>query len=234
MTIVIQSQVPVIIGLTIFIVVGLKLINNKLVAFNPLEKPTGVVMLAMMAVDLIDGFVRDIVSPRYVEKLSPYIGSIAIYILLSNYIGLFGFENPTGNYSVTLALALVSWIMFQVIDIKYQGIKSYIHGFFEPIFLFVIPNFFGTIAPLISMSLRLFGNILAGSIIMSLVYTLGNTISSALIGIFTKNFTFNFIGPVIAAPLHAYFDIWSGFIQMFIFIMLTMVFIGNRIPEDQK
>lgn len=233
MTLTIQSQVPVIIGLTIVIVIFLKLINKKLVEFNPLDKPTGVVMLCMTLVELIDGFVNDIVSPKYVEKLGPYIGSLGIYIILSNYVGLLGFDNPTRSYSVTLTLAIVSWVMIQVTDIKWSGIKAYIHGFFEPIFPFVIPNFFGCIAPMISMSLRLFGNILSGAIIMELVYTFTSYVSNSILGLFTTA-KFNFLGPILAAPLHAYFDLFSGFIQTFIFIMLTMVFIGNKIPEDQK
>ena len=234
MTLTIQSQVPIIILETIVIVILLKIVNKKLTNFNPLDKPTGIVFVCMWIVETIDGFVEDIVSKDSVEKLGPYIGSIAIYILFSNYIGLLGLDNPTGNYSVTLSLAIISWIMIQRTDIKFSGIKNYIHGFFEPIFLFVVPNFFGTIAPLISMSLRLFGNILAGSIIMSLVYQFCNFLSTSIISLFTTKFSFNFIGPFLAAPLHAYFDLWSGFIQMFIFIMLTMVFVGNKIPEDQK
>ena len=234
MTLVIQPQVPIILLETIVIVIALKIINKKIENFNPLDKPTGIIFVCMWIVETIDGFIKDIVSPKAVEKLGPYIGSIAIYILMSNYIGLLGLENPTGNYSVTLTLALISWIMIQRTDIKYSGIKSYAHSFFEPIFLFVVPNFFGTIAPLISMSLRLFGNILAGSIIMSLVYQFCNFLSTSIISLVTTKFSFNFIGPALAAPLHVYFDLWSGFIQMFIFIMLTMVFVGNKIPEDQK
>ena len=45
---------------------------------------------------------------------------------------------------------------------------------------------------------------------------------------------FNFVGPIIAAPLHVYFDLFSGFIQTYIFIMLSAAFIGNKIPEEQR
>jgi len=234
MTIKIQSQLPVIIGLTIVILILLKMINKKLLSFNALDKPTPLVTICISLVEIIDGFVKDIASPKYVEKLGPYIGSISIYILLSNYVGLLGFDNPTRNYSVTLTLAIISWILIQMTDIKFSGIKSYIHSFFEPIFLFVVPNFFGTVAPMISMSLRLFGNILSGAIIMELVYAFTSFVSNWVIGLFTNSFTFNFLGPILAAPLHAYFDLFSGFIQTFIFIMLTIVFIGNKIPEDKK
>ena len=234
MTITIQPQFPVIIALTIIIVICLKLISNKLKKFDPLSKPTGLVTVCIMLVEYIDQFVSEITNKKMAERLAPYICSIAIYILFSNYIGLFGFENPTKNWSVTLALALVTFVLIQKADIQYNGIKSYIHSFFEPIFLFFVPNFFGTIAPLISMSLRLFGNLLSGSIIMELVYGMGNTISNAFWSLFGIKDVFNFVGPVIAAPLHVYFDLFSGFIQTYIFIMLSAAFIGNKIPEEQK
>lgn len=234
MTITIQAQFPVIIALTIIIVIALKCISTKLEAFDPLSKPTALVTVCILLVEYIDQFVSEITNKKVALKLAPYICSISIYILISNYIGLLGFENPTKNWSVTLSIALITFILIQKTDIEYNGIKSYIHAFFEPIFLFVVPNFFGTIAPLLSMSLRLFGNILSGSIIMELVYNLGNSISNLFWSIFGAKDVFNFIGPVLAAPLHCYFDLFSGFIQTYIFIMLTAAFIGNKIPDEQR
>lgn len=234
MTITIQSQVPVIIGITIFILILLKYANSRIKKFDPLAKPDGIVLLSMWLVEMIDGWVDDMVSPHYKEEMAPYIGSIAIYILLSNYVGLIGFENPTGNYSVTLTLAIISWILIQATDIKYSGLKAYVHSFFEPIFLFVVPNFFGTVAPMVSMSLRIFGNILAGTIIMTLVYYFANFLSTSILSLFGTSLSFNFLGPLIAAPLHCYFDLFSGLIQTYIFIMLTMVFVGNKIPDENK
>jgi F-type H+-transporting ATPase subunit a len=103
-----------------------------------------------------------------------------------------------------------------------------LHGFIEPFPPFIIMNFFGTIAPLISMSLRIFGNITAGGVIMTLFYAFTGFLSSTIpmIG------GFDFVG-VIAAPIfHAYFDVFAGFIQTYIFIMLTTIFIGNELPQE--
>lgn len=234
MNITIQSVVPVIIGITIFLVCVFKYLNTKLVKFNPLDKPTGAVLLCIMLVEFIDGMIEDIVGKRSVEKLGPYLGSIAVYIVCAQWVSLLGFDAPAANWSVTLSLALITYVMIQRSDIKHNGIKAYTHAFFEPIFLFVVPNIFGNIAPLLSMSLRLFGNNVSGTIIMSLLYGLGETISNGFWSIFGLKDIFNFVGPIIAAPLHCYFDLFSGFIQMYIFIMLTMVFVGNTIPDEQK
>ena len=79
------------------------------------------------------------------------------------------------------------------------------------------------------MSMRLFGNILSGSILMSLVYTATNIVSNLLIG---KLVQFNIVGVVLAPVLHAYFDVFSGLIQMYIFISLTMALVANELGEE--
>ena len=70
---------------------------------------------------------------------------------------------------------------------------------------------------------------------MSLIYSFTEWCSNALAGLFTASGSiFNFVGPVLAPVLHAYFDVFSGFIQTLIFITLTMVFIGNELTDDMK
>ena len=236
MTITIQAHVPVILGIAVVIILGTLFVGKKLQEFeaHPYEEPKGIVLVALIIYETLGGFVEEIVSKKYVPTLGPYICTIAVYILISNYIGLLGFQTPTSNYSVTLALALVTWVLIQWTDIKYSGVGSYIHSYFEPIFPFVIPNFFGAIAPLISMSLRLFGNLMSGTIIMSLVYTFTGTMSKLIFGWIPVIGQFDFVALVLAPPLHAFFDLFSGGIQMFVFIMLTMVFVGTKIPEEAK
>lgn len=233
-TFTLQKEVLSIIGLTALIAICCIVIGGKIKKSNPLEKPKGIVLLALWLVEIIDNNVLGVVDRAHVKKLGPYIGTIAIYIFLSNISGLFAINTPTQNYSVTLTLALITWIMVQYTSISENGIKAYLHSFFEPFFFLFIPNVFGKIAPLVSMSLRLFGNMLSGAIIMSLVYSFTGFISSSIIGLFTSSGSiFNFIGPVVAPVLHAYFDVFSGFIQMFIFITLTMVFVGNELPTKE-
>lgn len=192
-------------------------------------KPKGVVLLTLMIVEMVDNMVTNAVRKERAKKLAPYIGSIAIYIFISNISGLFGFDPPTSNFSVTFTLALITFVLVQSTAIKTNGVGGYLHGFIEPMPLFVIMNFFGKVAPLISMPMRLFGNILSGGIILSLIYTFTGYLSSLIIPFIGG---FNFIGPIIAPVFHAYFDVFAGFIQMFIFITLTIVYIGNELPEE--
>ena len=231
MTIVIQPHLPVIILVTLLITVFVFVCYGKLKKFDPLDEPKGLVLLCIMLVEWIDGMVKEIVSEDYLENMGPFVGSIAVYILLSNYIGLFGLDNPTRNFSCTLAITLVCWSIFQGTDIRYMGLKGYLKSFVEPIPVFLISNIFSTLAPLISMSMRLFGNIISGSIIMSLYYSATGALAAKIMPFLQG---IDIIGPIIGSVLHLYFDLFSGFLQMYIFIMLTMVFTGTRIPEHAK
>ena len=232
MTIVIQREI---FSMTVVAVVVCALCvyaGHEIKKADPYAKPKGIVLLALWLVELADNQGRSIVRETHVKNLGPYIGTLMIYLFLCNISGLFGLNAPTLNYSVTLTYALITWIMIQYNSIRDNGLGTYIHGFFEPIFLFFIPNFFGKIAPLISMSIRLFGNILSGSIIMALVYSATSLASNWLLGLLGINSGFNIIALVVAPPLHAYFDVFAGFIQMFIFISLTMVFISNELKSE--
>ncbi len=226
----IQIDVITIVLFTTCIIAVLAYVNAQFKKADPLEKPKGAVLIASMLVEGIENMVAGSVSkPEVRTWLAPYVLTIGLYIAVSNLSGLFAFSPPTSNFSVTLTLALISFIMIQAIAIKYQSVKGYIQGYFDPHPAFFILNLFGKIAPVISMPLRLFGNILSGVVIMSLVYGFTEFLSSL---IFPFLGDFNIVGIALAPVLHSYFDIFAGLVQMFIFITLTMVYIGNEIPTD--
>ncbi|MFV0379664.1 MAG: F0F1 ATP synthase subunit A [Anaerorhabdus sp.] len=230
----VQREVPIIIGITVVLCILSVVIGNKIKKSDPLAKPSGIVMMACWLVEMVDNMVEGTINKKYSIKLAPYIGTIAIFIFLSNIIGLFGIYSPTQNYSVTLALAIITWVLIQGVCIKENGIKAYFKGYIEPFAFLLIPNFFGRVSPLISMSLRLFGNILSGTLIMTLMYAFTDFLSGSILSIFSIDLPgLNFIGPIITPVFHAYFDVFVGFIQMFIFITLTMVFISNELPQEK-
>ncbi len=218
----------------LFIIVLSVYAGHKIKKADPLAKEKGIVLLALWFVELMDNSVLNTVRKDYVKRLSPYIGTLVLFLFLCNISGLFGLNAPTMNYSVTLTMAFITWFMIQYNAIRDNGIKAYLHGFIEPIVPFIVPNFFGKIAPLISMSIRLFGNILSGSIIMTLVYTATGGLTDLVFSLFGLSGVPNIFGMIFAPPLHAYFDVFAGFIQMFIFISLTQVFISNELNEDKE
>lgn len=231
----IQSDLYVIVLITILLSIGIILLSRKLDKTDPLEKPKGIIVPLILGMQSVYRTCMDNLGKKKAEKYVPYILVLWGFIFISNIISLFGISSPTGNLSVTLTLAIITWVMIQYVEFKYGGIKAYFHSFLEPIAVMLPMNIFGKFSTMISMSLRLFGNILCGGIMMQLVYSACQALSNALLGwITTSGTVFNFMAPVLAPVLHVYFDLFSGFIQTLVFVTLTVVLVGNDIPEEIK
>jgi len=221
--------------ISIWIITGLIIalvfaVNHAIKKADVMAKPTGFVLLGVLIVQTFSTITRDNMGKNNASGYAPYIGALALFLLFSNISGLFGLAQPTANYSVTLTLALISFVLIQRAVFKTNGFVKYFTRLFEPYPVFFIMNFFGAVAPLVSMSLRLFGNITGGTIIMMLFYTFTGYIS----GFIPVIGQFDFIGPLVAPFLHAYFDLFVGFIQMYVFISLTTVFVANELPSETE
>lgn len=173
------------------------------------EAPSGFLNVVETYVEMVQSLVTSTMGAEKI-KYAPFILTIFTFLVVANLFGLLGFTPPTSDYSVTLALALVTFILVQTLSIRSNGFFGYLKGFFEPYVLLSPLNIIGELANPISLSFRLFGNIMSGGLIMTLIY-------GAL----------GMLAPIIAPPLHIYFDIFSGVLQAFIFTMLTMVFVGG-------
>ncbi|MFD3158254.1 F0F1 ATP synthase subunit A [Haloimpatiens sp. FM7330] len=165
--------------------------------------------IAEIFVEFISNMVEENMGKKYVGFI-PYIGTLFIFMLCMNLVGLFGIKPPTTDYNVALGMALISFIVIQSYTIKKVGIGQYFTGYGKP-FVFLLPiNILERVSLPLSLSLRLFGNMFAATVIMDLLY-------EALRGI-------GFIAQIgIPIPFHAYFDLFDGTLQMIIFVMLTMI-----------
>lgn len=176
------------------------------------EVPEGFQNVVELVVEMLDKMVHSSMG-KYAGKFANYIGTIFIFIFVSNLSGLLGLRPPTADYGVTLPLGLITFGIIQYNNLKYNRFGAFT-GLFKPLpFLFPI-NLIGEIAVPFSLSLRLFGNILSGTVMMSLIYTLLAPIAIGWPGL-----------------LHIYFDVFSGAIQTYVFCMLTMVFVSDKLPE---
>jgi F-type H+-transporting ATPase subunit a len=157
------------------------------------------------------------------DKMSfaPYMGSLFLFLLFMNLLGLLGLRPPTADLNTTLALAIMTFCMVHFFGAKSKGVGSYLKGFTEP-FVFLLPlNIMGELATPISLSFRLFGNMVGALIVLSLAYG-GLTGLSASLGLSS----FPLLQSGIPVVLHLYFDVFAGVLQTFIFVMLSMVFIS--------
>ncbi len=178
------------------------------------DVPGGFQNLVELVVEKLDGVVNGTMG-KNAPKFLNYIGTIFIFILMSNIAGLFGLRPPTADYGVTLPLGLATFTMVLFNKFKHQKIKGVIKGLCDPWPIWAPINIIGDIAVPISLSLRLFANVLSGTVMMALVYGLLSRIA--------------IIWP---AALHVYFDLFSGAIQTYVFTMLTMTYISDAIGDS--
>lgn len=145
-----------------------------------------------------------------------YIGTIFIFILVSNISGLLGLRPPTADYGVTFALGIITFTLIHFNKFKYQKVSGVLKGLCNPWPIWAPINIISDLAVPVSLSLRLFANILSGTAIMALIYALLNK--------------FAIIWP---AALHVYFDLFSGAIQTYVFCMLTMTYITDACSTEE-
>lgn len=141
---------------------------------------------------------------------------------------MFGLTSPTANICVTLALGLISGFYIQFAGIKYQGFKNYFKStFLEPSPIMLPLNIVSELLTPFSLALRLFGNILSGSVIIGLLY-------SSILGFLSEITPILGVGvaAVVTPAFHAIFDVFFGAIQTYVFMLLTTVFIAGKLPEE--
>jgi len=180
------------------------------------ERPDGLQVMVEAVVTGIYGLVK-LVMGEDKMAYAPYIGTLLLFIGMSNLSGLVGLRPPTADMNTTLCLSGMTFLLIHGSGVKRKGLR-YFKGFIEPNPVMLPLNLIGELATPISLGFRLFGNITGGLVIMSLLYGALGLISVGGVPIG--------MGIPVPAFLHIYFDVFAGILQSFIFSMLTMVFVA--------
>jgi F-type H+-transporting ATPase subunit a len=191
------------------------LIGLSLAARFSLKKtaPTGFQNFFEVIVGGLENFVEEIMGPEGKHYLT-LIGSLFLFILVCNLQGLFpGFDSPTANINTTLALALVSFSATHYIGIRRHGF-GYIKHFFGPMwvlapFMFII-EVISHLARVLSLSIRLFGNMIAKHVLLLVLFFL---------------FPYFLQVPILALGFLV------AFVQAGVFSLLTMLYLAGSIEE---
>ena len=159
--------------------------------------------------------VEENMGPRGRGFLSTFIVSLFLFLLVSNWIGLIPtMASPTNDLNTTLGLALLVIVMMHVLGLAVKGMH-YVAHFFQPVAPFIIINIVEEVAKPITLSFRLFGNILAGEILIHiLLQLLGN-------------------GSTIPSVIWLAFSVFVGIVQALVFTMLSTAYIGAAIKTDE-
>lgn len=212
--------------------------------YKATDAPKGIVHIAEMLVDFGDRQVNDLMGcPKYFSNFAGYIIPLYLFIFIGFVIGMMGIPNfivmgsqtdgyilnetklfaalpnPFTNLAFTLSIGFLTVFLIEFTKVRAQR-KNYWKQF-----IFAFPPLLPAITnlvPMISLGIRLFGNALAGSCIVTMIYTAFGQLMNGF-GLIAA--------PVIMPFLHFYFDLFSGLIQGLVFVMITMMDIAQEAPE---
>ncbi len=197
--------------LVVGILTGIALVTRKKLNLIP----SGAQNVIETFFEAINGLLLSVIGPKG-PRYFPVIATIGLFILFGNLIGLFPFcKSPTSNLNVTLACAVVVFIYYHYQGIKENGLKKYLAHFAGPMpamaFLMFPLEIISHFARIMSLSIRLFGNIMGEDIIILILFIM--------------------VPYVLPIPMMM-FAIFTSFLQAFIFIMLSMLYIAGAVAEE--
>jgi F-type H+-transporting ATPase subunit a len=172
--------------------------------------PGPVQVLGELIITLIYNLTEDALEERS-KTYAPLICALFMFLVTCNWIGLFPhMHEPTKDLNTPLSLGIMGFFIAHYAGIKAKGLGVYLKEYCHPIFLMAPLNVIGELAKVVSISFRLFGNIMGGSIIILVVSYL----------------TYSILLPPF---LNFFFVIFIGAIQAFVFTMLTLVYISVQV-----
>lgn len=173
--------------------------------------PRAMQILAELFIGQFYQLTEDALDKKMAKTYGPMICALFMFLVLANWLGIIPYlEEPTKDLNTPLSLGLMGFVISHVAGIKSKGFKAYAREYFQPMFFMMPLNVIGELAKIVSISFRLFGNIMGGSIIILVVSYL----------------TYNVLLPPI---LNAFFGLFVGTIQAFVFTMLTVVYISVQV-----
>jgi F-type H+-transporting ATPase subunit a len=181
------------------------------------DNPSGIQQMLELLVGGLKNLLEDIVGHGAGDKYLNIIGGFAVFIFISNLFGLFFFlQPPTSNPNTTFGLALCAFLYYNAQGIRTQGLGHYLKHFAGPVPLLapiMIPiEVIGHLARILSLGMRLFGNIFG---------------EHTVTGIFMGMLPFVLPWPMMGLGL------FGALLQTFVFIMLTMVYIGGAVAAEE-
>ncbi len=191
------------------LVFGSWLITRKLSASTHLSPGQNLLEVLLLG---IGEQIKEI-SQQEPKPYIPFIGTLFIFIAVSNLLTIFpGYQPPTGSLSTTAALAICVFFAIPIYGIKKQGLIDYFKKYYLQPTPFMLPfNIIGRFSNIISLSVRLFGNVMSGTMIVAILLS---------------------IAPLFFPIIMQAMGLLTGLIQAYIFAILAMVFIAAATTDS--
>jgi F-type H+-transporting ATPase subunit a len=233
-----SAQSWTILGVAVFLSTISIVFGNIVSKADPMQKPTKFLTGLEIYYTGIENLFNSIFHGK-VKQLMPYIGMLIIYILTMNYLPLFlPLEPPTTDYNIPLGLVIITVLIIHGVNIKCNGLKEFFAEFLSPMPFMLPLNLLELVSRPLSMSMRLFCNILSGTLILQILGTFTSWLQHQLIPFGPINSSggsyLDVLGAIISIPFHGFFDIFAGTIQAFVFTLLTIIFVSLSVDFDEE
>jgi F-type H+-transporting ATPase subunit a len=206
-----------------WVVMVILIVLSLLLTRNLKQIPKGGQAILEMIIEFLNNFAKTQFG-RFAPVFAPYVGTLFLFLFFANIMGVFspvaafGFEPlfdikpPTRDINVAAPLAVITILLVVICNIKAKGIQGWFKHFLHPVPIMLPFNIMEYATRLVSLSLRLFGNILGGYILMRLIEGL----------------------MPVALPMvvSLYFDFFDGFIQAAIFTFLSVLYISEALEKE--
>jgi len=178
------------------------------------DKPNRVQAALDMLIDLLQGqLTSSFSSEKLAIEMFPFISTLFLFVLFSNWLGIVpGLSSPTQNLNITMGLALMVFVVSQILAMRAKGMKRYLKGYIEPMPFMLPLNIIGELSKPMSHAFRLFGNVLAGTILITVVMA-------------------KFAPIIVPSGLHLIFGLFFGGIQAFVFAILAVAYINVAVES---
>ena len=170
----------------------------------------------IMIVEIVNNFVKDTIGKRW-KSYSPWFLTLVIFIFFANTSAVYLLDNPTGYLVITFTLAMCSFVVIQATGIVSLGIGGYLHSYIEPNPVMLPMNIISEISLPISLCLRLFGNVVSGTVISILIKK-----------------AFGWYALPVMPFINVLFDIAFSIIQVAVFVILSIIFTSQKIKDEEK
>lgn len=225
-----RLSAPVISSLVVMGIVALfcVIIGIEARVQDPMKRPKGLLLVAESFVSWLEDWTRSMMDCEP-GNWPAYFMCLFVYLFLSFIWSVTGFPSVIDYLVCPLVLSIVMFVLIQATAIRYQR-WSYFHRYIEPVAFWLPINLLTMWTPIISTSLRMFGNCISGSVLIGLINWVLKRLSLQIFS-FMGNAGQVVLGPIVIGVLNLYFGLFSGYVQTLVFASLNGVWIGAEIPE---
>jgi len=199
-------------GIVAFISISSVLISMRINKLDVRETPGKFITVIISFIEMMNNFIKGYIGKHW-KFLAPPVITLALYVFISNISGLVALDSPTRYTSITFSVSITAFILIQATGFKSMGWKHLL-GIFKPLAPMAPLNIVSEFTPILSMALRLFGNIASGALLMTIIY--GAT---------------GWLSIIVAPAFHLVFDIGFGLIQTMVVVMLTVIYSSMKVDE---